>query len=53
MRMIENISFKNTSLSILCQNLNIDYKKDENYNYKTFNVPKILKNLITEVIGIK
>jgi len=52
-RIIENISFKNTSLSILSQNLNIDFTKDEDYNYKTFNVPKIFKNIIVEVLNIK
>ena len=46
MRIIENVSFKNTSLKVLSTNLGIDYSRDQNLNYITHNVPKIYKNLI-------
>ena len=53
MRMIENIAFKNTSLEILNKNLNIYYNKDNNFNYKTYNVPIVYKNLIKFVLSLK
>ena len=46
MRIIENVSFKNTSLKVLNTNLGIEYTRDQNLNYVTHNVPKIYKNLI-------
>ena len=49
---IQSIGFKHASLKLLTANLSIEYTKDDDYNYKTKNIPKILKQLVEKILAI-
>lgn len=51
-RLIQNVAFKHAPLKLITDNLNIEYYKDEAYNYITKNIPKIFKCSIDKLLLI-
>lgn len=51
-RLIQNVAFRHASLKLITDNLNIEYYKDEAYNYITKNIPKIFKTSIDKLFLI-